>query len=40
MSGLVTAGVNAEQTLPYYAVLAAVGAHLTRQVSDHAEAGG
>lgn len=38
MSGLVTAGVNAEQTLPYYAVLAAVGAHLTHQVSDHEDA--
>lgn len=40
MSGLVTAGVNAEQTLPYYAVLAAVGAHLTHQVNDHTDAGG
>ncbi|XP_075879121.1 4-hydroxybenzoate polyprenyltransferase, mitochondrial [Nelusetta ayraudi] len=32
MSGLVTAGVNAEQTLPYYAVLSAVAAHLTHQI--------
>lgn len=34
MSGLVLAGVNAEQTLPYYAVLSAVAAHITHQVSD------
>lgn len=39
MSGLVTAGVNAEQTLPYYAVLSAVAAHLTHQVRDDADAG-
>lgn len=39
MSGLVTAGVNAEQTLPYYAVLSAVAAHLTHQVRDNADAG-
>lgn len=32
MSGLVTAGVNAEQTLPYYAVLSVVAAHLTHQI--------
>lgn len=33
MSGLVVAGVNAEQTLPYYAALTAVALHLTHQVS-------
>ncbi|XP_071339738.1 4-hydroxybenzoate polyprenyltransferase, mitochondrial [Trachinotus anak] len=32
MSGLVVAGVNAEQTLPYYAVLSAVAIHLTHQI--------
>ncbi|RVE67919.1 hypothetical protein OJAV_G00086420 [Oryzias javanicus] len=32
MSGLVVAGVNAEQTLPYYAALAAVALHLTHQI--------
>lgn len=32
MSGLVVAGVNAEQTLPYYAVLSAVAVHLTHQI--------
>uniref|UniRef100_UPI0037E81B9E 4-hydroxybenzoate polyprenyltransferase, mitochondrial n=1 Tax=Semicossyphus pulcher TaxID=241346 RepID=UPI0037E81B9E len=32
MSGLVAAGVNAEQTLPYYAVLSAVAIHLTHQI--------
>lgn len=32
MSGLVLAGVNAEQTLPYYAVLTGVAMHLTNQV--------
>lgn len=34
LSGLVAAGVNAEQTLPYYAVLSAVATHLTHQVSS------
>lgn len=34
MSGLVTAGVNAEQTLPYYAVLSTVAIHLTHQVRN------
>ncbi|XP_056274877.1 4-hydroxybenzoate polyprenyltransferase, mitochondrial [Pseudoliparis swirei] len=32
MSGLVVTGVNAEQTLPYYAVLATVAVHLTHQI--------
>ncbi|CAJ1069193.1 -hydroxybenzoate polyprenyltransferase%2C mitochondrial [Xyrichtys novacula] len=32
MSGLVAAGINAEQTLPYYAVLSAVAIHLTHQI--------
>ncbi|KAK2837923.1 hypothetical protein Q5P01_015135 [Channa striata] len=32
MSGLVIAGVNAEQTLPYYAVLSTVAIHLTHQI--------
>uniref|UniRef100_A0A8C7LQ81 4-hydroxybenzoate polyprenyltransferase, mitochondrial n=1 Tax=Oncorhynchus kisutch TaxID=8019 RepID=A0A8C7LQ81_ONCKI len=32
MSGLIVAGVNAEQTLPYYATLSAVAIHLTHQV--------
>ncbi|KAF6739297.1 4-hydroxybenzoate polyprenyltransferase, mitochondrial [Oryzias melastigma] len=32
MSGLVVAGVNAEQTLPYYAALTAVALHLTHQI--------
>ncbi|KAM4579425.1 4-hydroxybenzoate polyprenyltransferase, mitochondrial [Fundulus diaphanus] len=32
MSGLVVAGVNAEQTLPYYAALSAVAVHLARQI--------
>ncbi|XP_035515059.1 4-hydroxybenzoate polyprenyltransferase, mitochondrial [Morone saxatilis] len=32
MSGLVAAGVNAEQTLPYYAVLSTVALHLTYQI--------
>lgn len=32
MSGLVVAGVNAEQTLPYYAALTTVAGHLTHQV--------
>uniref|UniRef100_G3PKM9 4-hydroxybenzoate polyprenyltransferase, mitochondrial n=1 Tax=Gasterosteus aculeatus TaxID=69293 RepID=G3PKM9_GASAC len=32
LSGLVAAGVNAEQTLPYYAVLSAVATHLTHQI--------
>ncbi|KAM9858755.1 4-hydroxybenzoate polyprenyltransferase, mitochondrial isoform 1-T2 [Aulostomus maculatus] len=32
MSGLVLAGVNAEQTLPYYAVLSTVAVHLTNQI--------
>uniref|UniRef100_A0A3P9C7Q8 Coenzyme Q2 4-hydroxybenzoate polyprenyltransferase n=1 Tax=Maylandia zebra TaxID=106582 RepID=A0A3P9C7Q8_9CICH len=32
MSGLVLAGVNAEQTLPYYAVLTGVAMHLTNQI--------
>lgn len=32
MSGLVTAGVNAEQTLPYYAVLSTVAIHLAHQI--------
>lgn len=34
MSGLVVTGVNAEQTLPYYAVLATVAVHLTHQVRN------
>lgn len=32
MSGLVMAGVNIDQTLPYYAVLSTVAMHLTHQV--------
>ncbi|XP_029915211.1 4-hydroxybenzoate polyprenyltransferase, mitochondrial [Myripristis murdjan] len=32
MSGLVTTGINAEQTLPYYVVLSAVAVHLARQI--------
>lgn len=32
MSGLVAAGVNAEQTLPYYVALSAVAIHLTHQI--------
>ncbi|XP_020345252.1 4-hydroxybenzoate polyprenyltransferase, mitochondrial [Oncorhynchus kisutch] len=32
MSGLIVAGVNAEQTLPYYATLSAVAIHLTHQI--------
>ncbi|XP_078107362.1 4-hydroxybenzoate polyprenyltransferase, mitochondrial [Sander vitreus] len=32
MSGLVVAGINAEQTLPYYAVLSTVAIHLTHQI--------
>ncbi|KAI3372625.1 hypothetical protein L3Q82_023104 [Scortum barcoo] len=32
LSGLVAAGVNAEQTLPYYAVLSTVAIHLTHQI--------
>ncbi|XP_046871824.1 4-hydroxybenzoate polyprenyltransferase, mitochondrial [Hypomesus transpacificus] len=32
MSGLVMAGVNADQTLPYYAVLSTVAIHLTHQI--------
>ncbi|KAM9393633.1 4-hydroxybenzoate polyprenyltransferase, mitochondrial [Pholidichthys leucotaenia] len=32
MSGLVLAGVNAEQTLPYYAILTTVVLHLTHQI--------
>ncbi|XP_074495229.1 4-hydroxybenzoate polyprenyltransferase, mitochondrial [Sebastes fasciatus] len=32
MSGLVVAGVNAGQTLPYYAVLSTVAIHLTHQI--------
>ena len=32
MSGLIVAGVNAEQTLPYYATLSTVAIHLTHQV--------
>lgn len=34
LSGLVAAGVNAEQTLPYYAVLTTVGVHLAHQVRN------
>lgn len=34
MCGLVAAGVNAEQTLPYYAVLSTVAIHLTHQVRN------
>lgn len=34
LSGLVVAGVNAEQTLPYYAVLSTVAVHLTHQVRN------
>ncbi|KAL2092828.1 hypothetical protein ACEWY4_012626 [Coilia grayii] len=33
MAGLTLAGLNAEQTLPYYAGLSAVGLHLTHQIS-------
>lgn len=32
MSGLMAAGISAEQTLPYYATLSAVALHLTSQV--------
>lgn len=32
MAGLTAAGVNAEQTLPYYLTLSAVAVHLTHQV--------
>lgn len=32
MSGLITAGINAEQTLPYYATLSTVAIHLLHQV--------
>lgn len=32
MSGLVAAGINAEQTLPYYAVLSTVAIHLAHQI--------
>ncbi|XP_037536834.1 4-hydroxybenzoate polyprenyltransferase, mitochondrial [Nematolebias whitei] len=32
MAGLVVAGVNAEQTLPYYAALTTVAGHLTHQI--------
>ncbi|XP_068167540.1 4-hydroxybenzoate polyprenyltransferase, mitochondrial [Antennarius striatus] len=32
MTGLIAAGVNAEQTLPYYAVLATVAVHLSHQI--------
>ncbi|XP_076007226.1 4-hydroxybenzoate polyprenyltransferase, mitochondrial [Genypterus blacodes] len=32
MSGLVVAGINAEQTLPYYAVLSTVALHLGHQI--------
>ncbi|XP_041856347.1 4-hydroxybenzoate polyprenyltransferase, mitochondrial [Melanotaenia boesemani] len=32
MSGLVVAGVNAEQTFPYYSALTAVGFHLVHQI--------
>uniref|UniRef100_A0A3P8T1L9 4-hydroxybenzoate polyprenyltransferase, mitochondrial n=1 Tax=Amphiprion percula TaxID=161767 RepID=A0A3P8T1L9_AMPPE len=32
MSGLVVAGISANQTLPYYAVLTTVGIHLTHQI--------
>lgn len=32
MSGLITAGINAEQTLPYYATLSTVAIHLIYQV--------
>lgn len=34
MSGLVLAGVNAEQTYPYYAALSAVAVHLAHQVRN------
>ena len=34
ISGLVVAGVNTEQTLPYYAVLSTVALHLTHQVRN------
>lgn len=40
MSGLVTAGVNAEQTLPYYAVLSTVAIHLAHQVRNIVLGGG
>ena len=32
VAGLILAGLNAQQTLPYYAAVSAVGLHLTRQV--------
>lgn len=32
MSGLMTAGISAEQTLPYYATLSTVAIHLIYQV--------
>lgn len=35
LSGLTVAGVNAGQTLPYYAVLSTVAIHLTQQVSNN-----
>lgn len=34
LSGLVLAGVNAEQTLPYYVVVSTVAIHLTHQVGN------
>lgn len=34
MSGLTVAGINAEQTLPYYAVLSTVAIHLTHQARN------
>lgn len=33
LSGLVLAGMNADQTLPYYCAVSAVAIHLTHQVS-------
>lgn len=38
LSGLVAAGINAEQTLPYYTVLSAVALHLTHQVRSRLRA--
>ncbi|XP_012691372.1 4-hydroxybenzoate polyprenyltransferase, mitochondrial [Clupea harengus] len=34
VAGLILAGLNAQQTLPYYAAVSAVGLHLTRQISS------
>lgn len=34
ISGLIVAGVNAGQTLPYYAALSTVATHLSQQVRN------